>query len=340
MTATGPPTTPRRGLVWAAGLVVALGAGIATAHGLYQVALAAGVPTPVGWLYPLITDGLALVAYAATNRLTDRGRGYAWTIVVLAAGLSGLAQATYLAGAVAAAPTPLRFGVGAWPAIAAAIAAHLIHLLNPHPDHTPVTPTSQPTPAPAVQPAAVRTTVPVAGTPAGHDRPAVHPAAGPPDEPANTTPARLYGPAVNSTPVTLNTARPDDRPPSAQATTPDQHAGPVHNQPTQLGQATPGAAPTDRAAYASVQPPSTAEQPGPVVQPPVRPAAGRSVRTASDRALAHARAYQARHGELPTVTRLTELAGVARGTAGQVLKNLRTQRPALHAVPTTANPED
>ena len=36
-----------RWTVWAAGLVVALGAGVATAHGLYEVALAAG--TPRGW---------------------------------------------------------------------------------------------------------------------------------------------------------------------------------------------------------------------------------------------------------------------------------------------------
>src|SRR5919201_6634053 len=63
--------------VWAAGLVVAAGAGVATAHGLYQVAAAARIPTPIGWLYPLITDGLALVAYAAATRLHDSARRYA-----------------------------------------------------------------------------------------------------------------------------------------------------------------------------------------------------------------------------------------------------------------------
>ncbi len=118
--------------VWAAGLVVAAGAGIATAHGLYQVAAAARVPTPIGWLYPLITDGLALVAYAATARLHAGGRRYAAGIVILAAGLSGLAQAVYLAGGLdhtGPAPVGLRFGVGAWPAIAAALTAHLLHLI-------------------------------------------------------------------------------------------------------------------------------------------------------------------------------------------------------------------
>ena len=143
------PGQPGRRAVWTAGLAVAAGAGVATAHGLYQVAAAARVPTPIAWLYPLITDGLALVAYAATSRLHDGGRRYAAGIVVLAAGLSGLAQAIYLAGGVAmssVAPVGLRFGVGAWPAVAAALTAHLLHLIGTAPvaDHAePLTPTRQ-----------------------------------------------------------------------------------------------------------------------------------------------------------------------------------------------------
>ncbi len=77
-----------------------------------------------------------MVAYAATARLhQSRARRYAAGIVILAAGLSGLAQAVYLAGAIHRGHTALvglRYGVGAWPALAAAIAAHLLHLLNPH----------------------------------------------------------------------------------------------------------------------------------------------------------------------------------------------------------------
>jgi hypothetical protein len=143
MTTGVESTDAGRRAVWAAGLVVATGAGVATAHGLFQVAVAARVPTGIAWLYPLITDGLALVAYAATARLHHHGRGYAATIVVLAAGLSGLAQATYLtgglttAGSAGTAPVVLRFGVGAWPAIAAALTAHLLHLISAG-DSTPV----------------------------------------------------------------------------------------------------------------------------------------------------------------------------------------------------------
>ena len=90
-----------RAVIWLPGLAVALGAAVATAHGLFEVAVAARVPAGIAWLYPLITDGLALVAYAATARLHGRAARYAWSVVVLAAGLSGLAQAFYLAGGAA-----------------------------------------------------------------------------------------------------------------------------------------------------------------------------------------------------------------------------------------------
>jgi hypothetical protein len=133
---------------------VALAAAAASAHGLYEVALAAHVPTPVALLYPLITDGLALVAYAATTRLPGHGRRYAWAVVLTAAGLSGLAQAVYLADGVATTPALLRFGIGAWPAIAAAVVAHLLYLLATHTRQaadpaTPVQPERLNTSAPA-----------------------------------------------------------------------------------------------------------------------------------------------------------------------------------------------
>jgi hypothetical protein len=172
-----------RWTVWAAGLVVALGAGVATAHGLYEVALAAGTPRVLAWLYPLITDGLALVAYATTARLTNHGRSYAWTVVVIAAGLSGLTQASYLAGGVASAPPALRFAIGAWPAIAAAIVAHLLYLLGSH---------HQPTHPPKVFPEAVE---PIPPAPA-HPAPQALPVPTPAPPPAVTTPAPANGHAV------------------------------------------------------------------------------------------------------------------------------------------------
>lgn len=112
------------------GFLVVLGAGAVTAHGLFEVATNSKVPKEIAWIYPVITDGLALVAYASAAHLEDRARRYAWTVVILAAGMSGLAQAALLASGMDGAPVLLRFGIGAWPAVAAAISAHLLFLLR------------------------------------------------------------------------------------------------------------------------------------------------------------------------------------------------------------------
>jgi hypothetical protein len=237
-------TGSRRSIITAA-LTVATAAGVATAHGLYQVAAAARVTAPIAWLYPLITDGLALVAYAAAARLHDRSRRYAAGIVILAAGLSGLAQAVYVAGGLdhGAAPAGLRFGVGAWPAIAAALTAHLLHLI--------------------------------------------------------ATDSRQ-----RSTPTAASTL--------------DAYT---------------------EASIPAVQPRTTAARPTDAVQPCDDQALygqpARSVsRTARDRARALAQRHHEQHGTLPTVTELARISGVARGTAGSALKDLRAERPALHIVNT------
>src|SRR4051812_7200667 len=142
-----PESRALRAAIWLPGLAVAVGAAVATAHGLYEVAVAARVPGGIAWLYPLITDGLALVAYAATARLDGSARRYAWAVVVLAARLSGLAQASFLADGVAQTAPALGLGVGAWPAGAAAVVAHLLSLLAGD------APVVQPDAVPAVQPA-------------------------------------------------------------------------------------------------------------------------------------------------------------------------------------------
>ncbi|NKQ53552.1 hypothetical protein HFP15_11740 [Amycolatopsis sp. K13G38] len=244
--------------LWVPGLLVAIGAGVATAHGLYEVAVGAAVPQAIAWLYPLITDGLALVAYASTARLADGGRAYAWAVVVLAAGLSGLAQASYLAGGVGAAPAALRFGIGAWPAIAAAIVAHLLFLL-------------------------------------GHD--------------------------------------------AAVSTESDEEPSTDTDEPARTSSIVP-AVQTDAAP--SVQPPVQGPvQPGPVrptgkPKPAQRPAieSGESPR---ERARAAARRHARQHGQLPTVSQLVEMTDVARGTAGNALKELRDQRNQLHIVNETTS---
>jgi hypothetical protein len=232
----------RRG-VWAAGLGVAAGAGVATAHGLYQVAAASHVPTPIAWLYPLITDGLALVAYAATTRLADRARRYAATIVFLAASLSGLAQAVYLAGGIAqttTAPVGLRFGVGAWPAAAAALTAHLLHLIGTGPvpaagtQDVALTPTRQPTSA--------------AGGDAASNAVSAQPYNPPSVQPYNPT----HGPSFNRTAVQppRTTTEPNDTVVQPRSTTPDQPPD-AESDPGRSGSAGGAAPARDRARQAA-----------------------------------------------------------------------------------------
>jgi hypothetical protein len=83
------------------------------------------------------------------------------------------------------------------------------------------------------------------------------------------------------------------------------------------------------------------DQAGPVVQPPA-PAPDRAPTTSSsefaggatDRAEQAARRHRDQHGTLPTASELVRLTGVSRGTAGTVLKTLRTDLGT-----TTSNPK-
>ena len=293
-----------RWTVWAAGLVVALGAGVATAHGLYEVALAAGTPRALAWLYPLITDGLALVAYATTTRLAEAGRRYAATVVVIAAGLSGLTQASYLAGGVASAPPALRFAIGAWPAIAAAVVAHLLFLLSNHstatssddlpqqvshlghPDQATSIAGSQPAPTSGSSEPLVESAVSVTGL-------------------SRTTSTRPHQPIV---------AAPDvDGPPRTVHLTPLPVVQALTSTPIEHGLEHPAPHATDSA---------------------VRAPAARDAAPARVRAQTAATGHATRHGQLPTVSELMALAQVARGTAATALKDLRTQQ---HQATTTTS---
>jgi hypothetical protein len=287
-----PPeiTRARLGLVWIAGLVVAIGAGVATAHGLYEVALAARVPRMLAWLYPLITDGLALVAYATTTRLADHGRRYAWTVVVVAAALSGLTQAGYLAGSVASAPPVLRFAIGAWPAVAAAIVAHLLYLLST--ERSPVTP-SQAAPAAATTHCAM----------SGHAAPQE-------TSPPPTFSVRSLAPTASD-----GLSRLPETPFNGDVTR--SHAAVIPTPPTP---------PVVRRLNTGLDAaPASEQRIEQTPRPPQITPARASATPAADRALTLAREHAARHGQLPTVTELVTAARVARGTAATALKTLRQQ---------------
>lgn len=95
------------------------------------------VADPWSWLYPVIADGLAVVAYRVTGRTRGLGRAYAWCVFVACAGLSAAGQSLHLVGLGHAPPVGLRAAVGAWPAVAAAVACHLHRVGRIRPATTP-----------------------------------------------------------------------------------------------------------------------------------------------------------------------------------------------------------
>ncbi|NIB31231.1 hypothetical protein HBB16_04985 [Pseudonocardia sp. MCCB 268] len=115
-------------------LAVAVGAAVATAHGLYEVAVAARVPA----------DRVAVPVdhrWARAGRLTPPlrgcpvGRRYAWAVVIVAAGLSGSRRRCSWPGR-RRCRVRRRWrwrrccgSVGAWPVIAAAGGGALLYLL-------------------------------------------------------------------------------------------------------------------------------------------------------------------------------------------------------------------
>ena len=346
-TTTTPSMEPTgrsgRWLIWTAGLIVALGAAIATAHGLYEVAIAATVPGPIAWLYPLITDGLALVAYASTTRLTSGGRRYAWAVVVLAAGLSGLAQASYLAIGVHTAPAELRAGVGAWPAVAAAITAHLLYLLAAV---RPATQPVRPDAVYAVRSGGVRSD---AGHPVRPD--ATHDRLSGPTRVAGTNTADHGRQAASgpSGPIPADPWAPDPPGTDAAAVRPSDaavrpsDAAPDTGRParpdTVRSHVRPDAEPDTgrRSDAASDGAPDTARPGRPDTARPGEATGSPSVAagsgSAGERARATALAYRDAHGGLPTVAALMRLADVGHGTAGEALRPLR-ERLGLQIVRT------
>jgi hypothetical protein len=333
-----------RAVIWLPGLAVAVGAAVATAHGLFEVAVAARVPAAIAWLYPLITDGLALVAYAATARLAGGPARYAWSVVVLAAGLSGLAQASYLAGGASLNASPaLRFGVGAWPAVAAAVVAHLLYLLAAHPvrdtNSTATdsainynagtianTRTSQsstgvavPAPSPAVAPD--RSTASRALGASTHRDPDPDPA---PAEPVTNPAPSAVQPGVQSHPYS----------PSA--------VQPVLYNALSAELSDPGPTAQEPASGAALNTP--VEHPrGPVEHsrgPVERPSDSAAETAPRDRARTAAARHADRHGALPTVSELEALAAVSRGTAAAALKALRERPTPLHVVPRVPDTPD
>jgi hypothetical protein len=191
----------------------------------------------------------------------------------------------------------LRFAIGAWPAIAAAIVAHLLYLLGA--DHPP---TQYPEGlAEAVVPV---TAAPVQCAPQALPVPKAAPL------PGLTSPP----PATDRAVPTATTSVP---PPAVQATV----------QPAPL--------PVVQALTSTPIEQVSEHLAAPATDPVGRAPTPRDAAPARVRAQTAATGHATQHGALPTVSELMALAQVARGTAATALKDLRAQQGQLKVTPTT-----
>lgn len=119
-------------------LVTSVGA-LLSYSGLFAIARALGVweldvlgrQVSLAGLYPLSVDGLAGVGYFALRLLPHQAkweRVYAGITLVVAALASGAAQGAHVLD-VRLDHDAFRFFVAAWPALASAVALHLLHIL-------------------------------------------------------------------------------------------------------------------------------------------------------------------------------------------------------------------
>jgi len=110
-----------------------------TYAGAHSFAAAAGYGQVRAWLFPVTLDAVALVAYLALLMLPAGERWYPLLVVVLTAGASAAAQGYHQTqlgpGGVTDAlsgpelPALVKGAAGAWPAVAALLAGHLVWMI-------------------------------------------------------------------------------------------------------------------------------------------------------------------------------------------------------------------
>lgn len=112
-------------------VLIALGAFWLSFTALRDLAERSGVPTGQAWVWPLIVDGLVLVATVAVVAL-DEHRWYAWTLLGAGASLS-LAGNSLHATYTGELPVAVRILVAAVPPLSLLAVTHLTYLLAHRP---------------------------------------------------------------------------------------------------------------------------------------------------------------------------------------------------------------
>ena len=127
-------------------LLIALGAFWLSFTALRDLAERSGVPASQAWVWPLIVDGLVLVATIAVVALTEH-RWYAWSLLGAGAALS-LAGNSLHATYTGQLPVTVRILVAAVPPLSLLAVTHLTVLLTRRPPATLSTAATEPAPTP------------------------------------------------------------------------------------------------------------------------------------------------------------------------------------------------
>lgn len=139
---------PHRGLLLTTRALVILLAAAAFAlsySALRDLAVGAGINPDLAWMWPLIVDGLIVVATLATYALEDRGARllwYPWGTFILFAALSIAGNAMHsMSNPDITVPPLVAAGVSAVPAVALLIGSHLVFIIQRGLARSSVTPT-------------------------------------------------------------------------------------------------------------------------------------------------------------------------------------------------------
>ena len=126
-------------------VVLGLGAAVLSFTALTDLAVRAGVPSGLGFVWPIIVDGLIVVStiavFAAAGPAQRGVRRYAWALLALGAGVSVLANGAHaIVASHASTPRLMAVAVASVPPIVLLAVTHLTALLA---RRTPTQPTKQ-----------------------------------------------------------------------------------------------------------------------------------------------------------------------------------------------------
>lgn len=117
-------------------LIVVIVSALLSFTGQSELAARGGIPAMVAWGWPVVVDGTIIMGTVAVLILRSRGVAlYAWIVLIVFGTISTLANGMHATGAHLG--EPVKFLIGAVPAISLLLSTHLLVLMVSAPDDAP-----------------------------------------------------------------------------------------------------------------------------------------------------------------------------------------------------------